>query len=272
VFFTVKVNEKTAQTKGALVLLHGFPTSSFDWKPLFSVNPSFSGLFSHVVTVDFVGFGLSTKPATAWSLVKQAGMVEALLASIGVGPLVHVVAHDYGVSVAQELLHRNRALSVAFLNGGLFPEAHRPVLMQKALRVPVLGQILSRLTSFSVFSRTFSEIHTVKPSRLDLEAAWALLVHNGGVEATPSLLGYIDERRLHGDRWSRAISESKVPIIFLCGADDPVSGRHMAELFIKKIPGAAVDIMEKTGHYPQTERPAEINAKLLQFFQTMSVS
>ncbi len=51
---------------------------------------------------------------------------------------MHVLAHDYGDSVAQELLARHyegrfQMASCVFLNGGLFPETHRPTLVQKLL-------------------------------------------------------------------------------------------------------------------------------------------
>jgi pimeloyl-ACP methyl ester carboxylesterase len=68
-------------------------------------------------------------------LLEQADLQQALLAHLQVEQPVHILAHDYGDSVAQELLarHYENRLAVAscvFLNGGLFPETHRPVLMQ----------------------------------------------------------------------------------------------------------------------------------------------
>ena len=51
-----------------------------------------------------------------------------------------VVAHDYSVSVAQELLTRRAAGTLAvdlralhFMNGGIYPDLHRPQPVQVAL-------------------------------------------------------------------------------------------------------------------------------------------
>ena len=57
---------------------------------------------------DFLGFGASDKPADHdYSLLEQADLVEALWAQEGVDETA-LVAHDYAVSVAQELLARAR--------------------------------------------------------------------------------------------------------------------------------------------------------------------
>jgi pimeloyl-ACP methyl ester carboxylesterase len=65
------------------------------------------------------------------SIHGQADIVEALIEHLELGEF-HVLAHDYGDTVAQELLARQNAgtgkgrwLSACFLNGGLFPETHR---------------------------------------------------------------------------------------------------------------------------------------------------
>lgn len=67
-----------------------------------------------------------------------------MLEHLRVDQPVHVLAHDYGDSVAQELLARHyegrfHMASCVFLNGGLFPETHRPALVQKLLLSPWAG-------------------------------------------------------------------------------------------------------------------------------------
>ena len=85
-----------------LLLIHGFPTASWDWEALW---PALTERF-RVYTLDLIGFGLSAKPKDyGYSIVDQADLCEAYLAGEGVGSY-HVLAHDYGDSVAQELLAR----------------------------------------------------------------------------------------------------------------------------------------------------------------------
>src|SRR5262252_6217267 len=83
-------------------LLHGFPTSSFDWHRVWDALAA----SRRVLAFDFLGFGDSDKPADhAYSLIEQTDLVEALWRAHGVRRTA-LVAHDYGVSVAQELLAR----------------------------------------------------------------------------------------------------------------------------------------------------------------------
>ena len=87
----------------ALVLLHGFPSSSFDFRGLLP----FLGEHA-VLTFDFHGFGLSAKPAGfGYSLFTQADLVEELVRRHLPDRSVFIVAHDMGTSVATELLARD---------------------------------------------------------------------------------------------------------------------------------------------------------------------
>ena len=118
-----------------LLLLHGFPTASWDWHYLWGpLTQRF-----RVIACDMLGFGDSAKPVDhAYSLMEQADLQQALLTHLQVDQPVHLLAHDYGGSVAQELLarhHEQRAdiASCVFLNSGLFPESCRMLLIQKLL-------------------------------------------------------------------------------------------------------------------------------------------
>lgn len=99
------------------------------------------------LTLDLLGFGDSDKPpGHRYSLFEQADLVEEVWELLGVqgGALV---AHDYGVTVAQELLARGARLDrVAFLNGGLYPDLHRPTDVQQALLSPGGAKLAAALT------------------------------------------------------------------------------------------------------------------------------
>ena len=85
-----------------LLLIHGFPTASWDWHKMW---PELTKKF-HVLAFDMFGFGFSDKPRKYnYTIVDQADLVEAFLASKQVEQL-HILSHDYGDSVAQELLAR----------------------------------------------------------------------------------------------------------------------------------------------------------------------
>ncbi len=79
----------------AVLVLHGFPSSSFDWR---HVLPALSARH-RVVLFDFLGFGLSDKPDRRYSIELQADAAEAVIAATELAR-VHLVSHDMGDTVA----------------------------------------------------------------------------------------------------------------------------------------------------------------------------
>ncbi len=73
-------------------------------------------------------------------------------------------------------------LSVAFLNGGLIPGLHRPVLSMRLLHNKYIGPWLGPLFTFSRFSASMSPIFgpSTKPSRAFLQDSYSALTFNGG--------------------------------------------------------------------------------------------
>lgn len=256
----------------ALLLIHGFPTASWDWTPLWA---GLTARFS-VIAPDLIGFGFSAKPRSyEYRLADQADLCASLLAERGVRE-AHVLAHDYGDTVAQELLARSNegsgalALrSVCFLNGGLFPETHRPRTIQRLLIGP-LGPLVARLLSRSSFERSFAAVFgpRTKPTPADLDAFWRLVTENGGLRVTHRLIRYMAERRAHRERWVGALQRARVPLRVVDGAVDPVSGAHMAERYRELVPDPDVVMLPDVGHYPQVEAPEAVLAAYLAFVDT----
>lgn len=250
----------------ALLLIHGFPTASWDWTPLW---PELVAQY-RCIAPDMLGFGFSAKPFRYdYSILDQADLHEGLLQELGVSA-VHVLAHDYGDTVAQELLARFNArqaagtpglalLSVCFLNGGLFPETHRARTVQKLLNSP-LGGLLARLMNRRSFNRSFAAVFgpATQPDAVELEAFWQLVSRDGGSRIAHKLIRYINERRQHRERWVGALQQATIPLRVIDGAVDPVSGRHMAERYRELVPQPDVVLLEAVGHYPQVEAPDEV--------------
>ena len=245
----------------ALLLIHGFPTSSWDWHKLW---PALTAQFARVIAPDMLGFGFSAKPRNhEYSILQQAALHEALLEHLGVRR-VHILAHDYGDTVAQELLARHldrksaglQIASCTLLNGGLFPETHHARLVQKLLLTP-LGPLLSRLMSRASFEKSFSAVFGAgtKPAAHELEEFWQVIQRNGGNLIMHKLIGYIPERRRHRERWVGALQKTSVPLCLINGPDDPVSGAHMVARYRELVGKGEIVSLPGIGHYPQTEDP-----------------
>ncbi len=254
-----------------LLLIHGFPTASWDFYRVWDALAE----RHRVLAPDLIGFGFSAKPRDyPYSLVNQAELCANLCARQQLEE-VHVLAHDYGVSVAQELLtlHEQgrgaiRLKSITFLNGGLFPETHRPVLMQKLLRSP-LGPFLAKQMNQKRLAETLRQVfgpHT-PPNEEECAAFWQLIAHNQGQRNMHKLIRYIDERVAQRHRWVPAMQFTKVPMRLICGPADPVSGEHMARRYLDLIPNPDVVLLPEIGHYPQVESPDSVLQAFNEFQQ-----
>ena len=257
-----------------IVLLHGFPTSSWDWQPIWSELAKNYRL----IALDMLGFGFSDKPnSRTYTIHGQADIVEALVKTKGLTNF-HVLAHDYGDTVAQELLARQLEgagsgtwLSCCLLNGGLFPETHRALLTQKLLLSP-LGKFLNRLTGYSKFSKNFSSVFgpQSKPSEQDLENFWWLINVNNGKHIFHNLITYMRDRIEHRERWVSALQKSTIPLAVINGSVDPVSGAHMVarykELHCRLDYLAQLSVI---GHYPQVEAPKEVYSHYQHFIDLL---
>jgi pimeloyl-ACP methyl ester carboxylesterase len=242
-------------TGPALLLLHGFPTSSWDWARLWPVLEPHHRLLA----LDHLGFGRSDKPRDfAYSVRASADLWEAFALAQGVAS-ARVLAHDYGDSVAQELLARQRdgtlpfrIEAAVFLNGGLFPEAHRALPMQRALAGP-FGPLLARLAGYGGFAANLRRICAQPLDEAELREHWRLLRLANGHRVLPALLGYLRERREQRERWVGALQDGRVPLRFVCGLQDPVSGVARARASRAQAPPADVVELDGVGHYPQVE-------------------
>jgi pimeloyl-ACP methyl ester carboxylesterase len=260
----------TAGQGAPLLLIHGFPTAAWDWHYLWQPLSERYQL----ICCDMLGFGDSAKPRPhTYSLLEQADLQQALLGHLQVTAPVHLLAHDYGDSVAQELLARHyegrtQLASCVFLNGGLFPETHKPLLLQKLLLTP-LGPLLAKLFSRQKLASNFRRIFgpDSQPSAAELDDFWSLIVSNDGPAVMHRLIRYIPERRLHRERWLAAMRRGEVPLRLINGGFDPISGEHMLVRYRELLPNADCILLNNVGHYPQTEAPSEVLRHYLQFRQ-----
>lgn len=255
-----------------LLLIHGFPTSSWDW---WKIWPDLIKRYK-VIAADMLGFGYSDKPnGYNYTIHHQARMHEALLGHLNIQN-VHTLVHDYGNTVMQELLaamiDRNAMgdnslnyLSTCFLNGGLFPEMHRPVLTQKLLHSPVgflFNRFLTRDKLRMNFDKVFGE---VKASDEEIDEFYDIMNYKDGRSNMHRLIKYIRDRRQHRERWVNGLQSINVPMRLINGPLDPVSGQHLVDYYQKMIPNPDVVVLDGVGHYPQTEAPERVIEGYLDF-------
>ncbi len=283
-FLGFEVFYRVAGSGPYLLLIHGYPFNSWDWEPLWDrLTERFT-----VIAPDMIGMGFSAKPAEYdYSVLGHADMHEALLAELGVSHC-HVLAHDLGVSVAQEMLARHEAAgpaarpyridSLTWLNGGLFIEAYRPRLVQQVLSTPV-GEVASRfhkvLLSKPMLARSIDEMFgpATKPSQRLLDQFDQIMNYNDGGRVTHKVGRFVRDRLTYRNRWVHAMRTTSVPMRLINGPADPNSGRHMAERYREVIPNPDVVMLpDAIAHWPHIEAPDAVLAAALDHIERASAT
>ncbi len=245
----------------SLFCIHGFPSSSWDFEALW---PALTERFD-VIAHDLIGLGKSAKPNRSLSISLQADIIEGLAIKKGISE-AHILAHDLGDTVAQELLARQfeknskiNWLSCVFLNGGLFPETHHAFFVQKLLLSP-LGFVIAKFMSENSLKKNlvkvFSKTHP--PTNEFIHETWKLTSENNGILMLPRLIQYINERKVNRERWVRPLINRVVPLRLINGIEDPISGKHAADRFAELVPNADIVFLQNCGHYPHVEMPMEV--------------
>ncbi|MBQ46876.1 MAG: alpha/beta hydrolase [Zetaproteobacteria bacterium] len=268
-----KTNGNIDSKRPTILMIHGYPTSSWDFETLFKLwDKKFN-----LVAPDMLNFGFSAKPRTKkCSVLEQADVISYLIEQLNLPPF-HILAHDYGDTVAQELMARHyytkkpeSLLSVCMLNGGLFPETHRARFIQILLNSP-LGSLINQLGSRKTFDTNMRKIWG-DPHKLtddQLKEYWDMIHYNNGRHLFHSTIYYMTERKKYRPRWLQALTHSKVPIALINGSLDPVSGKHMVERYRELVGDSNIYEIPESGHYPHLENPDQVSLYYQEFLASL---
>ena len=254
-----------------ILVLHGFPTCSFDWRAVAARLAS----DRRVVIPDMLGYGLSPKPDQAYSLFEQADLVSDVARTLGLDQ-VDLVSHDMGDSVAGELLARS-------LDGDLPFEVRRRVLTNGSIYTDLMQltagqQLLLELpderlpdnpndgSAFkSGLAGTFPPGEP--PSDDELDAQWLLTYRERGDLLLPRLIRYVEERYEHQPRWTGALETHPAPLRVVWGELDPVAVVSMVERLAAARPDADVIRLKDVAHWPMIEVPDVLGARIAEWFR-----
>ncbi len=246
-----------------LIIIHGYPYSSYEWK---GVIPILSQKFK-VTVFDLLGMGFSDKPENyTYSFEDYKDIVNRLTLLLKIEK-AHILAHDLGVSIAQELLNNEKQYnlnfsikSICFINGNLFPDVYKPRFIQKLLsQTPTyIGKFLSKNMSKKAIHKTIRSLYGKfsQPSNEYLDELWEILNYNNGKNISYVLGRLIFEKKKHQERWTKAMNDTNIPLSYICGSADPNSGLEMGITFHKRIPnGKLIWMDDAIGHWPMIESP-----------------
>ncbi len=254
-----------------LILLHGYPYSSYDWKLILN---DLSKVY-RVTLFDFLGMGFSDKPKNhQYSFNEYSNLVSEIAKKLEIKK-ARIFAHDLGVSVVQEMLTKEKNLgfeihSIAYLNGGLFSDVYKPRLIQRILSQSpnFIGKFLSKKIKREKIEKSILGLfgkHT-QPSKELLDDYWEILNFNEGKSISYLIGRLIFEKKFHQEKWISAMQKTKIPQCYIYGPSDPNSGTHMAKRFKEVLPNSKIyPLTEKISHWSQIEAPIEVIKSYFEF-------
>lgn len=264
--------QATADSDTTVVLLHGFPTSCYDWRGVSERLPR----EWRVVAFDFLGFGLSDKPAAyGYSLFQQADLLAELLSQLRIAS-AHIVSHDMGTSIHCEILARQQqsrlglqVRSSTFLNGSMLQWLAKITPLQEMLaNNATLPQAIEfcRTALPGVYVNALRGLMQ-KPDMVtaaDAQVMEDLLRYQQGHLRLPALSGYMRERYLHADRWLGAL-EAAAPVQIVWADSDLIAHAEMGRELARRCPQATYHELPGLGHFLLIEDPAAVAERVAQF-------
>lgn len=252
----------------AVLLLHGWPTSSLLWR---NVMPAIAE-HHRVIAMDLPGFGAAAKPTDVrygFALFERA--VDGLLDHLGI-ERVAVVGHDLGgpVAVHWALGHHERVAGLALLNTLLYPEFS-----------PAVVEFVQALSAPGSRDRATGPDGLAEVMRLGVGA---------GTELAPEVLAMVQQPfAAPADRLALAqagiglglrgfteiaagLPSLTMPVRAIYGAQDrvlPDVADTMARLQ-RDLPHAEVTALPGCGHFLQEEQPEWVGELLARFFREMA--
>ena len=247
----------------ACLLLHGFPTCSYDWHHTVAALRNAGW---RVVCLDFPGFGSSAKPDRRYGIGLYADAAEAVARAAGLDE-VALLTHDLGDSVGGELCARDLEGRLGFgvsrrvlTNGSIYMDLVQLTPGQQMLldlpdaRLDPAALGLEMADAFrSGVAATCAPDH--RPGDVELAAAWLLAAAEDGHTLLTRTIRYIEDRRTDEHRYTGAIEAHPSPLGVIWGDVDPVARYPMARRLCDRRPDARLVTLTGIGHYPMLEAP-----------------
>ena len=262
--------EAGAPDAPAILLLHGFPASSFMYRELI---PRLAARY-RVVAPDLPGFGFTDVPAARnykYSFEAIAKTITAFTEAIHLNRYALYI-FDYGAptGLRMALTHPERITAIVSQNGNAYEaglgDAWAPIRRYWQEPTPQNRQaVRDILTPDGIkMQYTFGVPHpeTIAPEGYTLDAA--MIARPGNMDIQLDLfLDYANNVKLY-PAFQQYFRQSKPPLLAIWGKNDPFFIPAGAEGYKKDIPNAKIQFLD-TGHFATETHVVEIAAAMLEF-------
>ena len=257
-----------------LLLLHGFPTSSFMFRDLIlRLANSY-----RVIAPDLPGFGFTEVPEKrkyTYSFDALAGTVQAFTDALGLTRYA-IYVFDYGAPTGFRLAmgHPERVTAIISQNGNAYEEglgdAWGPIRTYWSAptaenREVIRKAILNLEGTRWQYTHGVANPENVPPESYTLDTA--LLERPGNKDIQLDLfLDYASNVKLY-PKFQEYLRKSKPPLLAIWGKNDPFFIPAGAEAYRKDLPNAQIQFLD-TGHFATETHSVEIAAAIKEFLGT----
>jgi len=260
----------------AVVLLHGFPSSSHMFRELI---PRLSDKY-HVLAPDYPGYGYSDAPSPAryaYTFDHLADTVDHFLNQQNIMKY-SIYIQDYGSPVGFRLAtrHPERIQAIITQNGNAYDEGLSPFWAEflypywkdpNPTNEAKVRQLLTLEATKLQYLQGFRTPQHVSPDSYQFDQAALDRTGNDKIQLA-LFYDYRNNPPLY-PAWHKYLRENKPPVLVVWGKNDPVFAQAGAEAFLKDTPGAELHLLD-TGHFALEEDGAEI-AQLIRAFLEKNV-
>jgi pimeloyl-ACP methyl ester carboxylesterase len=257
----------------AIVLLHGFPTSSFMFRDLI---PRLSDRY-HVIAPDHLGFGLSAAPSAAvfdYSFDALTELTEGLLDQLGLTRYA-IYVQDYGAPIGWRLAlrHPQAITAIVTQNGNGYDEGFVESFWttvwnyQRDQNADTEAAIRTALDEESIkwqYLTGVADETLVSPDTWTHDAA--MVARPGNDEIQLALFRDYATNAAMYPALHDYLRSSRVPVLAVWGQGDPIFGPDGARAFGKDSPDAEIHLLDG-GHFlleTAGEEVAELMGEFLQ--------
>src|SRR5258708_17634644 len=262
----------------AILLLHGFPSSSFMFRELI---PRLADDY-RVIAPDLPGFGFTEVPPArqySYTFDRLALTMEAFTRALKINRYA-IYVFDYGAPTGFRLAmaHPDRVTAIVSQNGNAYEEglgeAWGPIRKYWAAPTAENRDILRKsiLTEGGTrwqYTEGVTNPGSVPPESYTLHTAFLQLPGNKEIQLD-LFLDYASNVKLY-PKFQEYFHKSKPPLLAVWGKNDPFFVPAGAEAFRKDLPSAKVQFLE-TGHFALETHVVEIASAMRHFLETNGVS
>ena len=259
-------------TKPAMLMVHGFPTSSFDFRALARELAS----DYRMCMLDFPGYGYSDKPADGYrySLKDDAALLWNFVTSVVPMREFSLLSHDRGDSVSFAFLSLYQAAADPpfritqqyILNGNVYLPLANLTEFQKRMLDPASSAAAVKMVSAATLAAGLgSTTHTppLKPDDPEVKGMAAQFAYQSGVQVLPATIQYLNERKEMEVTFLQVLSRSAIPVTLIWGVHDMIAPLRVADYvwdtaLKSRKTAAAYWIVPCGNHYLQQDQPAAI--------------